>query len=58
MEKKQITSFQQFSSARRFLLGFGFDTKPTPFDPIELSLLAEWLGIEARDLGVASGGPG
>ena len=56
MKRKQIASFRQFSSARRFLLRFGFDTKTTPFDPLELCLLAELLEIEARDLDVASGG--
>jgi len=55
---KKIQSFKQFSTLRRFLLKLGLDVKPIPFDAEELFLLADILGIEARDLGVASSGKG
>ena len=51
-----VQSFRQFSKTRRWLLRLGFDTKTTPFEALELCLLANLLGIEARDLGVASSG--
>ena len=50
----KITSFSQFSPLRRFLLRLGLD-KPTPVDFIELFLLSNILGIEARHLVVPTG---